>query len=204
MKKHFISATKNSLFEIISTLNKDPSLFVRNPRKHFTRKRKLDFATFMKFTLGWSGRSMNKEMLGFFDFSTKAPSNSAYNQQRSKVLPEAFKFLFHEFTSKLKLNRRFHGYRLIACDGSNISIASNPKDTETRVRSNHSATFLSYLEKNGLHDIAHMEAAHIFGYISTLQKYSSVTIKHTLGAVRLFPLPAGKKRREIKILQGRL
>jgi integrase/recombinase XerD len=50
----------------------------------------------------------------------------------------------------------------------------------------HSATFLSYLEKSGLTDIVHMEAAHIFGYISTLQKYSSVTIKHTLGAVRLF------------------
>jgi integrase/recombinase XerD len=50
----------------------------------------------------------------------------------------------------------------------------------------HSATFLSYLEKSGLHDIMHMEAAHVLGYISTLQEYSTVTIKHTLGAVRLF------------------
>ncbi|WZL74833.1 hypothetical protein QBE52_09140 [Clostridiaceae bacterium 35-E11] len=136
MKKHFVSDTRNLLFDIISTLDKDPSLFVRRPGKDFTRKRKLDFETFIKFTLGMSGRSMNKEILDFFDFSTKAPSNSAYNQQRSKVLPEAFEFLFHEFTSKLMLNRRFQGYRLIACDGSNLSIASNPKDTETRVRPN--------------------------------------------------------------------
>jgi integrase/recombinase XerD len=50
----------------------------------------------------------------------------------------------------------------------------------------HNTTFLSYLEKNGLNDIAQLEAAHIFGYIGTLQGYSTVTIKHTLGAIRLF------------------
>lgn len=49
----------------------------------------------------------------------------------------------------------------------------------------HSATFVSYLEKSGLNDIMHMEAAHVFGYISTLQEYSTVTFKHTLGAVHL-------------------
>lgn len=50
----------------------------------------------------------------------------------------------------------------------------------------HNTTFLSYLEKNGLNDIAQLEAAHVFGYISTLKGYSTVTIKHMLGAVRLF------------------
>lgn len=153
MKKHFIADIKHSLFHIISTLDKNPSLFVRCPEKDFTRKRKLNFDTFMKFTLGMSGRTMNKEILDFFDFSTKAPSNSAYNQQRSKVLPEAFEFLFHEFTSKLTLNRRFHGYRLIACDGSNISIASNPKDTETRVRSNQFNTHVNRLHLNAFYDL---------------------------------------------------
>jgi hypothetical protein len=153
MKKHFISTTKNSLFEIISTLDENPSEFVRNPGIDFTRKRKLDFATFLKFTLGMSGRSMNKEILDFFDFSTKAPSNSAYNQQRSKVLPEAFKFLFHEFTSKLNLNRCFHGYRLIACDGSNISIAKNQKDTETSVRSNQFDNTVNRLHLNAFYDL---------------------------------------------------
>ncbi len=94
MKKHFISATRRSLFDIISLLNKDPSLFVKSPGKDFTRKRKLDFDTFIKFTLGMSGRSMNKEILDFFDFSIKAPSNSAYNQQRSKVLPRLLNSFF--------------------------------------------------------------------------------------------------------------
>ena len=96
---------------------------------------------------------MNKEILDFFDFSTTAPSNSAYNQQRSKVLPEAFEFLFHEFTSKLTLNSRFQGYRLIACDGSNISIASNPKDTETRIRANQFDTNVNRLHLNAFYDL---------------------------------------------------
>lgn len=153
MKNHFISATKRSLFGIINELNKDPSLFVKRPGQDFTRKRKLDFDTFMKLTLGMSGRSMNKELLDFFDFSTNSPSNSAYNQQRSKVLPEAFEFLFHEFTSTLKFNQRFHGYRLIACDGSNLSIASNPEDTETRVRANQFNTNVNRLHLNAFFDL---------------------------------------------------
>lgn len=52
MKKHFITATRHSLLDIISTLDKDPSLFVKRPGRDFTRKRKLDFDTFMKFKLG--------------------------------------------------------------------------------------------------------------------------------------------------------
>lgn len=153
MGQHFIETTRSLLFNVIEEMESNPSLFVLNPKKDFTRKRKIDFGTFMKFTLGMSGRSMNKEILDFFDFSTNAPSNSAYNQQRSKVLPEAFEFLFHEFTSNLVLNDRFHGYRLIACDGSNISIASNPKDTETRVRSNQFDTNVNRLHLNALYDL---------------------------------------------------
>lgn len=153
MKNHFITATKDTLFDIISKLKEDPSLFVKHPGKDFTRKRKLDFDTFMKLTLGMSGRSMNKELLDFFDFSTNTPSNSAYCQQRSKVLPEAFEFVFHEFTSKLKLQNRFHGYRLIACDGSNIPIASNPQDSETRVRANQFGTNVNRLHLNAFYDL---------------------------------------------------
>lgn len=153
MKKHFISATRKSLLNTIEKISKNPSLFVKNPGKDFTRKRKLDFDTFMKLTLGMSGRSMNKELLDFFDFSTNTPSNSAYCQQRSKVLPEAFEFLYHEFTSKLQLEKRFHGYRLIACDGSNIPIASNPQDSETRVRANQFGTNVNRLHLNAFYDL---------------------------------------------------
>ena len=42
MKNRFVSATRRSLFDIISELDKDPSLFVKRPGKDFTRKRKTE------------------------------------------------------------------------------------------------------------------------------------------------------------------
>lgn len=57
MKNHFISATRQTLFDTIDELSANPSLFIKNPGRDFTRKRKLDFGTFMRFTLGMSGRS---------------------------------------------------------------------------------------------------------------------------------------------------
>ena len=38
---------------------------------------------------------MSKELLDFFDFNKNTPSVSAFTQQRSKVLPEAFEYLFN-------------------------------------------------------------------------------------------------------------
>lgn len=153
MEKHFIASTKRTLFKTISDFGKDPSLFVNHPGKDFSRKRKLDFETFVKFTLGMSGKSMNKEILDFFNFSCDSPSNSAFNQQRSKVLPEAFEYLFHEYTSKLHTTRLFHDYRLLACDGSNLTIAPNPNDSQTRVKSNQSNSLNNRLHLNAFYDL---------------------------------------------------
>ena len=44
------------------------------------------------------GATMSKELLDFFDFDKNTPSVSAFTQQRSKVLPEAFEYLFKSFT----------------------------------------------------------------------------------------------------------
>ncbi len=153
MKKHFIATARQNLLQSISNLGENPSLFVKCPGKDFSRKRKLDFETLIKFSLGMSGKSLNKELLDFFDFSADSPSNSDFNQQRAKVLPEAFEYLFHEFTSKIHANKKFQGYRIIACDGSNLSIASNPNDTETRVKSNQFNTVVNRLHLNAFYDL---------------------------------------------------
>ena len=73
--------------------------------------------------------SADKELLDFFDFNKNTPSVSAFTQQRSKVLPEAFEYLFKSFTDdNLPTTNNYHGYRLIACEGSNLTIATNQKD----------------------------------------------------------------------------
>jgi hypothetical protein len=153
MKPYYIENIKLSLQNSITKLAENPMLFLKNPGKDFTRNRRINFDTFIKITMQSSGGSMNKELLDYFDFSTKTPSVSAYTQQRSKVLPEAFEFLFHEFTdNNLPSNNLHKGYRLIACDGSNLTIASNPKDAETFQKSNQFNTS-NHMHINAFFDV---------------------------------------------------
>ena len=70
---------------------------------------------------------MGKELLDYFNFDTNTPTVSAYTQQRAKVLPEAFEYLFKSFTAaNIRNTHNYRGFKLIACDGSNLSIAYNP------------------------------------------------------------------------------
>lgn len=153
MNLNYIENIKLSLQDSISKLAENPMLFLKNPCKDFSRNRKINFENFMKFTMQSSGGALNKELLDFFDYSISTPTVSAYNQQRSKVLPEAFEFLFHEFTdSNLPSNNLHRGYRLVACDGSNLTIASNPKDAETVQKSNQFNTS-NHMHINAFYDI---------------------------------------------------
>jgi len=131
MNNTYASSVKQNLFDIIHDMSLHPALFVNEPSVDFTRKRKLDFETFLKLTLTMEGGSMRKELLEYFKFDINAVTVSAYNQQRNKVLTEAFEFLFHEFSDTIKNENFYNGYRLIACDGSDVNIAHNPKDEDT-------------------------------------------------------------------------
>ena len=73
------------------------SEFTVNPNKDFTRKKKWDFATLMKFIISMESQSL-------FESFTAEYSNST---------------------------TLFKGYRIIACDGSDINIAHNPNDKES-------------------------------------------------------------------------
>ncbi len=53
-------------------------------------------------------------------------TSSAFIQQRDKILPEVFGFIFRQFTDKIVPKENNRGYRLIAVDGSSITLATNP------------------------------------------------------------------------------
>ena len=92
---NYINQVSNSLKNHISELANNPCLFLRNPNVDFSRKRKIDFKTFIGIMMNSGGATMSKELL---DFNKNTPSVSAFTQQRSKVLPEAFEYLFKSFT----------------------------------------------------------------------------------------------------------
>ena len=100
------------------------------------------------------GGTMSKELLDYFDFNANTPTVSAYTQQRSKVLPEVFEFLFKSFTKEnLTCENNYKGYRLVACDGSNLTIATNPNDAETAYKSNQFGTITNHLHLNAFYDV---------------------------------------------------
>ena len=96
--------------------------FVYHPSKDFTRKRKLDAKTFIKTTLAMQGNCLNKELADAFHKPSKRMTASAYEQQKSKVNPRLFKAILYEFNSTLKQPALYHGYRLLAIDGSDFAL----------------------------------------------------------------------------------
>jgi hypothetical protein len=89
---------KQKLTSIINDMAKDPALFIKNPGKDFTRNRKLPFETVVQLLIYMGGNSIYKELLESQGYNFDTVTTSAFVQQRDKILPFAFEFLFHQFT----------------------------------------------------------------------------------------------------------
>ena len=68
---NYINQVSDSLKNHISELANNPCLFLRNPNVDFSRKRKIDFKTFIGIMMNSGGATMSKELLDFFDFNSK-------------------------------------------------------------------------------------------------------------------------------------
>jgi len=121
---------KSKLNDIIVDVSMN-SEFFRNPNSDFTRKRKLGFITTFKTILAMGGKTLDKELYDLFEFCKSIPSKSALVQRRDKILPEAFVHAFYEYSRQLRRFNKWHGYNLLAVDGSRINIARNPHDHDS-------------------------------------------------------------------------
>ena len=149
----FSVCTKNALFDSIDTMSKYCSMFVKNPEKDFVRKRKLDFSTVIKMLLSMEGGGLKKELYDFFEYSIDTASVSAFVQQREKIYPEALEILFHDFNDKFPDFKTYNGYRLLACDGSDLNIPRNPDDSSTFFQVNSDDKGFNQLHLNVLYDL---------------------------------------------------
>jgi len=128
----FSKEVKATLWGLIDDMALSRSEFTVNPDKNFTRKKKWDFPTLIKFIISMESQSLKNELYKYFGYTTDCPSNASFNQRRAQIKSDAFKHLFEEFTSKYSGNPSlFNGYRLIACDASDINISHDPNDRET-------------------------------------------------------------------------
>lgn len=144
---------QNLLFDIISDMEHHKKLFVKNPDKDFSRKRKLSFRETIQIILTMEKDSVKRELLKFFDFSTDSPTDAAFNQQRNKILPTAFEYLFKEFSQQLPVENFYKGYLLLACDGSCLRTPINRDIAETLCDYEKNAKPFNMIHLNALYDL---------------------------------------------------
>lgn len=149
----YATTVKDTLLQLIHEMSDVSYLFSQNSKSDFSRNRKLGFETLLKFLLSMDGSSLSKEILEFLKYDINAASVSAFNQQRKKLLPDALEFLFHEFNSAFPGKKKYKGYTLLACDGSDINIARNPDDEETYFQSTLNDKGFNQLHLNALYDV---------------------------------------------------
>ena len=127
--------------------------FTQSPGKDFTRKRKLDFASVISVLLSMSGGSTASSLMEYFKFDPVTASTSAFVQQRAKLKPEAMEYLFQRFTLESPAKKTFHGYRLLAVDGSDLQIFADPNDEESYYPGANGQHPYSLLHLNALYDL---------------------------------------------------
>jgi hypothetical protein len=147
------TSVKETLTSLIKEMAASPALFVTDPERDFTRKRKLPFDTVIQLLLSMGGNSLNKELLEAQGYSINTATVAAFVQQRDKILPFALEFLLHEFTQSFSKTKKYKGFRLLAADGSDLHIAADPKNPDTYIQSQPDAKGYSLLHLNALYDL---------------------------------------------------
>ena len=126
-----IKLIKRKLDETIEQFSKTYWMYTKTPDRDFIRNRKLPFKKVVSFLLSLEGGTLTTEMLKYFGYSKETATSSAMVQQRMKIRPDAFAILFNLFVEKTDTEKTYKGLRLIAADGSDIQIPTNPKDKDS-------------------------------------------------------------------------
>lgn len=147
------NTVKETLLKLIDEISASSALFVKNPGKDFTRNRKLPFGTVVKLLISMGGNSIYKELLESQGYDVNTATTSAFVQQRDKILPCTFDFLLHEFTESYTDIKTYHGYRLLATDGSDLHIPTNPHDSDTFYQNNPDKKGYNLLHLNAMYDL---------------------------------------------------
>lgn len=153
MAHNCLSNLKTTLDNCIAELDEIHCMFCKNPESDFTRNRKISFHDYIQLMLQMQSKSVSNEILDFFEHSISAPSKSAFTQQRYKLQPEGWNFLFHSFVEQCYTlsDNLYLGYRLLACDGSDVNIARDPSDERTFIHEGEKG--YNAIHINALYDI---------------------------------------------------
>lgn len=161
MKIHFfggpdmLNATfdlpRQILFSTISSLLDRREEYLSNPDSDFTRVQKISFEQTMLFPMIVGNENTDTELLDFFG-EKGVPFASAMIQRRDQVKLEAFQDLFYKFTAKVPVPNKYHGFQLLAFDGSRTNLPYRPSDTESFIQCIAGRKGINQIHLNCLHD----------------------------------------------------
>ena len=143
---------KKLLLSAIKAVSEKSNEYSVSSGKDFTRKRKITFETVIKTLIGMESKSLTNELITAFDMNSEMPSTSAFVQQRYKIKPEAFKAVFDGFSLQL-INNTKTDFRILAVDGSDVQIATNPDDQTSYHQGTNGQKPYNLLHLNALYDL---------------------------------------------------
>ncbi len=146
-------AVKQALYDAIQAITDYKWLYSVRPGRDNTRNRKFPFKKMLSAILAFRGGTLNREIMDFFGLDPTVGTSSAFIQQRSKILPEAFESLFRYFMSKIDENKSYNGLRLLAVDGSDLQIAANPDDPDSYFPGINGQKSYNLLHINAMYDL---------------------------------------------------
>lgn len=129
--KHRARKARDGLRSLIREVVENAAQFVRDPKRDFTRVRKMGMEALLTVLLCMEGKSLSCELLSHFGCSPGIISTPGFVQQREKLLPEAMEYIFQRFSDSFHGNRLYRGFRLLATDGSDVQITTDPTDKES-------------------------------------------------------------------------
>ena len=133
-----MSGKSNIVSNVLSSLNhKIDKVFnerykrnILNDDSYFTRKgKKTSFKDTMKTVISFGSDSLTLEMNRYFNDKDTLPiTQSGFIQSRAKIKTEAFIQVMNLINKAYPCKKKYKGYRLLAVDGSDLSIAKDKKD----------------------------------------------------------------------------
>ncbi len=142
----------SALMSSIDSLFVNRQEFLNNPKSAFTRTKKISFRQAILFPMLAGSDYVATELLDFFG-EDNLPLPSAMIQRRNQIKSEAFQELFYEFTQKIPIKETYHGYQLVACDGSRINLPYNPSDSFSFLQSIEGRKGNNQIHLNALYDL---------------------------------------------------
>ena len=151
--KTYIEKIKTTLYDLIHEMSEHYWLYVSDPKRNFSRERKLPFEKVLAMLVSMEGGSLRNELIDHFHCSADMASAPAFVQRKAQLLPEALEYLFHRFTEETAKERLYKGYRLLAVDGSDLQIFADPNDPDTYYPGANGQKHYSLLHINAVYDL---------------------------------------------------